>query len=71
LGLEGDVSIRVSLTTHGNATALTLHRSSGHDLLDEEALRMVRAASPFPALPPTFTKSEAVIVIPIHFRLRS
>jgi TonB family protein len=44
--------------------------SSGHDILDAEALRMVEAAAPFEPLPGNPTRPDAGFVIPVVFSLR-
>ncbi len=72
LRLEGRAFIRITLKQNGHlATEPRVHRSSGHTLLDKEALRMVRAAAPFDHLPSGFSKSTVSIVIPVEFVLRT
>ncbi len=72
LGLEGRVLVKISVAHDGRlAGEPVVYRSSGHELLDREALRMVRQASPFAPLPEGFSKPVAVIVVPIEFRLES
>jgi protein TonB len=72
LQLEGDVLVRVRLNANGTlASQPTLAESCGHTLLDEEALRMVSQAAPFPALPTEPLSSATELRIPVRFRLES
>lgn len=45
---EGVVFIRLKLALSGNIESLSLSKSSGYKILDEEALATVRRAAPFP-----------------------
>lgn len=68
LGMEGDVEVAVLLRPDGAlAAAPTVAESSGHDLLDEEALRIVQRASPFPPL--TGHREPVRLRVPVHFHL--
>ena len=44
----------------------TVIASSGFELLDEEALRMVQRAAPFPQLP---SRRAEEITVPVNFQL--
>jgi protein TonB len=67
---EGTVVVQVRLTRSGAlAETPILARSSGHRLLDEEALRMVSAAAPFAPLPEDYTEDIATLALPIRFSL--
>jgi protein TonB len=50
-GLQGRVIIEFTILFDGRIESVRLVRSSGSILLDEEALRAVRAAAPFPPIP--------------------
>jgi protein TonB len=68
-GVEGTVLVRVRVLATGAAGDALVARSSGHRLLDAEALRLARAARYAPAL------EEGVAVdawahLPIRFELR-
>jgi protein TonB len=72
LGMEGRAHIRVSVQRDGAlAGAPRLARSSGHEVLDAEALRMVEAAAPFAPLPEGFSRPAAEFVISVDFSLRT
>jgi TonB family protein len=51
MGLEGTVEVRVVVAPDGTlASPPTIDESCGHEVLDDEALRIVRRAAPFPPL---------------------
>lgn len=69
LRLEGVAKVRVTVDRHGKLLGKPeLVASSGHDVLDVEALRAAEAAAPFEALPEG-TPDQKSFVIPIAFRI--
>jgi len=54
-GLNGTVTVRFSIARTGRLEALSIRSTSSHPLLDEEALRTIRAAAPFQPFPREFT----------------
>jgi protein TonB len=70
LRLEGIAKVKLRIDRSGRLVGTPeLVGSSGHAVLDDEALRVVRAAGPFAPFPPHCDKPELVFVIPIDFRL--
>lgn len=63
-GLEGETLVLMILAAEGHVVAARIEQSSGHRLLDEAALRAVRALRSLPAEAPR----EALL--PVRFRLR-
>lgn len=53
---EGRAEVAFTLYSEGNVDSIRLSKSSGFVELDEEALRMVRRAAPFPKFPSTLRK---------------
>ena len=51
-GLQGKLSLEFTIAKDGQLTQLRMLRSSGSQLLDEEAIRAIKAAAPFPPIPP-------------------
>jgi protein TonB len=51
-GLQGTLVLEFTIAGSGRLEQLRLIRSSGSQLLDEEALRAIKAAAPFPTIPP-------------------
>jgi protein TonB len=69
-GLEGRAVIAVQIDRAGKIVGKPrMVESTKHDILDEEAMRMIEAAAPFPPLPITYTESVAGFLIPIKFHL--
>jgi len=50
-GLQGRLAVEFTIGAHGQLERLRVVRSSGSQLLDEEALRAIKAAAPFPPIP--------------------
>ena len=50
-GLEGRLSVEFTIDANGQLERLRIVRSSGSHILDEEALRAIQAAAPFPPIP--------------------
>jgi len=51
-GLQGKLALEFTIGANGQLERLRLVRSSGSQLLDEEALRAIKTAAPFPPIPP-------------------
>jgi protein TonB len=64
MGWEGKVIVSFIISSGGNARDIMLSKSSGHEILDDNALKAVRIAAPFPK-PPV----EAQIIVPVLYRL--
>jgi protein TonB len=60
-GLQGRLSLEFSIGTNGQLEQLRIIRSSGSQLLDDEALRAIRSAAPFPPIP-SWIKAAPVTV---------
>ncbi len=68
MGLEGTVEVRVELHPDGSLAAPpSIAVSCGHELLDDEALRIVRRAAPFPAM--EGRDQRVTLRVPVHFHL--
>ena len=70
-GWEGTAEVLLKIAADGKVTGITLGRSSGHTILDDEALDMVRRASPLPQAPPDLRGRALVVSVPIVFRLQN
>jgi len=51
-GLQGKLALEFTISGNGQLEQIRLIRSSGSQLLDGEALRAIKAAAPFPPIPP-------------------
>ena len=68
---EGVVVLRFTIAACGRIEATQLLRSSGHSLLDQEALETVRRVKSFPPFPPALNRERLTIELPLAFRLLS
>jgi protein TonB len=68
-GWQGEVLIDLKLDANGTVLETTILRSSGFEVLDKQALEMVKKAAPFPP-PPEILKSNIFnIQVPVSFKL--
>ena len=68
-GWEGSVTMRLRVAPSGRLIDAELHTSSGHDVLDRQALAMASQAQRFPAPPDGLNGGEIAVLVPIVFRL--
>jgi periplasmic protein TonB len=70
LGLEGEAQVRIRVRGDGSLGGEPeLLRSTGHDVLDDEVIRLAKAVAPFPPLPDGYPDGEAEFLIPVAFQL--
>ena len=67
---EGRVELRIVFAENGAMTALTVKKSAGRAVLDEEAQAMIRSAQPQVALPPVLRGKAFTLEIPVEFSLQ-
>jgi protein TonB len=67
---QGVVQLAFSLDRKGQVVASRIVASSGSAALDEEAMALVRRASPFPPPPAQLTGEQVNLVVPIRFNLK-
>ena len=61
--LYGHLVLEVEVKPDGSAARITLSRSSGHKLLDDAAIRIVRLAAPFSPFPAEIRKETERLII--------
>lgn len=69
LGQEGVCLLRVTITREGEVKNVILKESSGHPLLDNEAMRAVRKGASYGPLPTAYPKDELNIMVFFHYGL--
>ena len=69
-GWQGQVLLRVKVTAEGRSEAVTLHRSSGHDVQDESAIAAVEKWQFIPAKRGA-TAVACSVIVPIIFTLNN
>ncbi|MEM7293043.1 MAG: energy transducer TonB, partial [Pseudomonadota bacterium] len=67
--LEGEAELFVHFSSQGEVLDYSVRTSSGHKILDDEVLEMVKRAQPFPSTDDPALPDEFRIVIPIRFTL--
>ena len=69
--LEGALVVLFSLDRRGSLLGIRVLDSSGYRILDEEALRAIRQAAPFPAFPGSVAVSRLHIQARFDYRLKA
>jgi protein TonB len=69
-GWEGTAEVLLQIAADGKVTSITLGKTSGRPVLDDEALNMVRKASPLPQAPQNLRGRELTVTVPIVFKLQ-
>ena len=69
-GWEGKVQIKVHVLASGKPDTITIAKSSGKEVLDDEAIRTVSQWSFVPAMRGT-TPTDGWVVVPISFNLQN
>ena len=66
-GEQGTVVVRFVLNRAGEVIESAVTKSSGNDVLDREAVEILRRASPFPAFPAAKPGAQDVYIAPVSF----
>ncbi|MEO8037292.1 MAG: energy transducer TonB [Betaproteobacteria bacterium] len=69
LGWQGTTEVLVRMGVDAKVKDVTVAKSSGHEVLDEEALEKVRRAKHLPPPPEGFKGREFTVLVPIVFKL--
>jgi protein TonB len=62
-GISGKLLLDVALNPDGSVRNTTVLKSSGHAVIDEAAIRIVKLAGPYPPFPPEISKEADVLHI--------
>ena len=68
-GWQGTVVADLEIDTKGAVISIKIKKSSTYEVLDNEALEMIRKASPFPAPPESLRGKNFNVLVPISFKL--
>lgn len=68
-GLSGTVKVRFVVDRKGGISGVSVAGSSGHGLLDSEAVQFIQRLSPVPAFPRDLKKAEIPLSITLKFDL--
>jgi protein TonB len=69
-GHEGVASVSFTIDRSGKVISSSLEKSSGSDLLDQEAIEVLNRASPFPSPPADVPQLTIHLSLPIQFRIK-
>jgi TonB family protein len=69
--IEGSLTAFFSLTRDGSMTRLDIIRTSGHKILDQEVIRAIRNAAPFPPFPESIIVNRLNIQANFSYQLTS
>lgn len=69
-GVQGAVTVLFAIDRDGNVLEARVAHSSGSSFLDDEALAVLRRASPVPAPPPAVAGAKLNLTLPIRFRIK-
>ena len=66
---QGMVLVRMVMLDNGNIQSLSIEKSSGYEVLDNEAMKMIERAKPLPKPPDILASDEVNIYVPVSFAL--
>jgi protein TonB len=69
LGQAGTCLLRVSITRNGEVKGVELKETSGHPLLDHEAMQAIRKGAPYGPLPKAYPKDELNIMVFFQYEI--
>ena len=67
---QGVGHVAFTIDRQGAVLALRLHKSSGHDSLDQETLDLLHRAQPLPPPPADLPGERIELLVPVQFHLR-
>ena len=70
-GWQGRVEIRLVIRSNGVIQSTNVKASSGYEILDNQALDMVKKAKPLTPIPAALRGREFTVDIPVIFDLQS
>ena len=68
-GWEGATTLRLRVAPGGKLAEASVHQSSGHEVLDDQALAMVRRLGSLPLPPDSLRDREFAVLVPVVFQL--
>jgi protein TonB len=69
-GIRGTATVTFTVNGSGAVMSARLAGGSGHAILDEAAVAMVKRASPFPPIPAALAQSTMTVTVPVRFDRR-
>ncbi len=69
--VTGSGAVRLTIGASGDVERVEVATSTQSSVLDEELLRMVDRAAPFPSFPSEMNQPEVTLLVPVSFRLEN
>jgi protein TonB len=69
-GWQGTATVALKFGSGHKLLSTTLQKSSGHEILDDQAVEMVKDAQPLPKPPESLRNRDFTVLVPIAFRLK-
>ena len=69
-GWQGEALIAFQISKLGEILKVSVESSSGHEILDEAALKAIKKAGPYPPIPNQLNRQAMLLKMPITFILR-
>ncbi|MGH8711312.1 MAG: energy transducer TonB family protein, partial [Burkholderiales bacterium] len=66
---QGTAQVQLFVSAEGRMVNTVILRSSGFEVLDDQALEMVQQAAPLPQPPEALRGREFTVMVPIVFKL--
>lgn len=67
---EGRADVRITIGPDGNIVSLGIRSRSGYEVLDQQALEMIRKAKPLTPIPPGLRGKAFTVDVPVVFSLK-
>lgn len=68
-GQSGTPTVRFTVDRRGRVSNISIAQSSGHAVLDEATIDLVRRTAPFPAMPRSLQRDSMTLSLPIEYEL--
>ena len=67
---EGQAEIRMAIGADGNVASISVRTRSGFEVLDQQALEMIRKAKPLTPIPAQLRGKGFTVDVPVVFSLK-
>ncbi len=67
---EGKVEVRMVIGANGMIASISVRSGTGHEILDQQALDMIRKAKPLAPIPAALRGKEFTVDLPVIFSLK-
>jgi protein TonB len=68
--IEGTATVRFTINRTGEVVAVSVVKSSGKPILDDEVMALLKRVNPLPKFPDALTDPTMTLTAPIQFKLR-